>query len=170
MKTYLYEIVPMLKRWSKVIDEKTSVKKVLCDRKWRILNDDGFLIFNFNGEVKLIHKGDIELGTWVYNTTLKGLEVYLGNSAEMYDVAFLCKEVIALQKTGTNYCSVLLDDGSDVIKRIVSMDGLEKYLIKKVEKERREGLKKKDDDELSIAIVVALIVLGALIGVCICIL
>lgn len=152
MKTYLFNILSSFSKWSDEKDIETSVKNILCNRKWRLLNEDNVLeyyVFQTDGILKNVCNGNVTLGTWKYDFVLKALEIHMGESVEMFETANFMNLVMVMKKVGGLESAIFLDDATLEMKQICSIDSLNTFLENK-EKRRQQVAKQKEYENQSI--------------------
>ena len=101
MKTYLTDIIPKIKRFSRKLDNLT----LLTNQHWVAIDDIDNLksvyIFRDNNDLLISFNGKIEKGTWEYLDS-NSLLIERGNNSYLLRHGFFDENIIALKLDGNN--------------------------------------------------------------------
>lgn len=113
MKTYILDIIPRIKKFSKKLDDLTS----LADKHWVILDDDTNLksvyIFRKNGVLLISLNGEIQKGKWEY-LDQNSIMIDIKDKSYLFRQGFFNKTVLALMLDGKNEFCLMIDEAKYV--------------------------------------------------------
>ena len=113
MKTYILDIIPRIKKFSKKLDDLTS----LADKHWVILDDDTNLksvyIFRKNGVLLISLNGEIQKGKWEYLDE-NSIMIDIKDKSYLFRQGFFNKTVLALMLDGKNEFCLMIDEAKYV--------------------------------------------------------
>lgn len=99
MKIYLSEILPLLKKFSKTLDQTS----ILVDKPWVVKsrnNEYQKLIFKRDGKLLLSKNGNLTEGSWEYIAGANSLIIDYGTFKILYRHSYVDEAVMALKKDG----------------------------------------------------------------------
>ena len=108
MQTYLLDSLNRISRFSEKLDAKT----VICNRSWRLFNDNGeksLYIFMDDGDFFVTTRGIGLKGRWNYVVTNSSIILDFQNQISMFHPVFLDDNVLALNLDGSQTYSFLID-------------------------------------------------------------
>lgn len=110
MKTFLLDIIPKIKRFSKKLDDLT----VITNKHWLLIDEDNsaktvFIFREKNNQLLISKNGKIEKGTWEYlgNDTLI---IDRANGSYLFRQGFIDDSVLALKIDGTQEYALLVNE------------------------------------------------------------
>lgn len=141
MKTYLFNTIDRIKQYSQKLDATT----ILCQKAWYVLNEDmqqEVLIFRQDGSVIVSSQGETKKYTWEYLQQNNSVLInHTDIDGTMLKPAFMCEEILALRKDGTNECMFLIDNESDKMQKVRSIEAVNQYFAQvetQIEKEKQQ--------------------------------
>lgn len=137
MKTYLLDIIPKIKNYSKKLDDTT----LLMDKHWVVIDEitdsKDLYIFRSNHELLVSKNGEVKKAKWEY----------VGNDALLIDIekksylfkhGFIDSDLLALKLDGKNEYAILINEPmyEDILKTLEDIEGYltRKYLTNQDEK------------------------------------
>jgi len=109
MKTYILDIIPRIKKFSKKLNDLTT----LADKHWVILDDDTNLksvyIFRKNGVLLISINGEIQKGKWEYLDE-NSIMIDIKDKSYLFRQGFFNNTVLALMLDGKNEFCLMIDE------------------------------------------------------------
>ncbi|WP_028375600.1 hypothetical protein [Leeuwenhoekiella sp. MAR_2009_132] len=100
MKTYISEIIPKIKRYSKKLDDLT----LLTNQHWVVIdeikNSKNVYIFRSNGGLLISQNGRVELANWEYLGN-NSLLIHRKSEIYLFKHGFFDENLLALQVDGS---------------------------------------------------------------------
>ncbi len=166
MKTFVADIIPKIKKFSKQIDQRV----VLINNNWIFINpEDGIkytYIFKSGGELLLSANGNVTKGKWEQlNDGLLLIEDVV-NQSILFRYDFFDGIVLALNKEGTQEHALFINESKSNMSFTTIQDInnflSERYLTKTEPKSIGNGPRKQQ--ELLVWLLIGAIVLGVLLA------
>lgn len=130
MKTFLLEIIPKIKRFSKKLDDLT----VITNKHWLLIDEDNtektvFIFREQNNQLLISKNGKIEKGTWEYlgNDTLI---IDRTDGSYLFKQGFIDDSVLALKIDGTQEYALLVNERKIEEFYLNSIDNILSFLRK----------------------------------------
>jgi hypothetical protein len=109
MKTYLSDIIPTIKSYSKKLDDVTILKNV----HWKLIDEDSgdriVYIFRDENELLISKNGEVDKGRWEYLGN-DSLLIEISDKAYLFKQGFYNDYVLGLKKDGVNEYAVMIDE------------------------------------------------------------
>lgn len=129
MKTYLFDILPKIKRFSKRLDDKT----ILQGKSWMAINEDNTVktvyIFSENNNLVVSNSGKAEVGKWTF-LNADSILLQLDQGAYLMKHGFLDDEFLILNLDGTDEFALFINE-TKLGQQIKSINEVSKYLAKR---------------------------------------
>lgn len=116
MRTYLFDIIPKIERFSKKIDSLTQ----LTNQHWVLIDDieqhKNVYIFRSNGGLLISQNGKVQKANWEYLGN-NSLLIELNGEAFLFKHGFLDENVLALKIDGKDKYAVFVNEskfGSEI--------------------------------------------------------
>ena len=146
MKTFLFNIIPEIKKYSKELDSLT----LLCEQNWVVLDENAGMkvvyIFRKNGQLLISLNGNINKGNWefIQNNIIL---IEISNESFMFRNEFFDENILILKKDG-NSESIFFINESKYKKDINSLLDLNNFLNEKYLKTNKKHIGTKDESIL----------------------
>ncbi|HNW83201.1 MAG TPA: hypothetical protein PKG52_09955, partial [bacterium] len=171
MKYFVSKIIPKLSSFSKKLDKIS----VICDRKWKMLDDEGestSYIFREKNELLIIKKGEVKKAKWeIINQN--DILIEQENASFLFRQAFIDENIFVLNVDGTDSYVYFVDGEKTDVKNIEQLESLlkGKYLPEpkptiiesNVEAKKQIDSKAKNDSDSPMAVI--LISIFLIVGV-----
>lgn len=131
MKTFLYSIPNTIQSFSKKLD----VKSVLCGKSWDIFNDEGvkqLFIFNKDETIHISNNGKVINASWKYIPQNSSILITIDEETIMFRPAFFDKDVIVLQRDGTELYLFMIDEQRKASSALFTLDAIIEYIKKEI--------------------------------------
>lgn len=128
MKTYIFDTINRIKRFSKKLDVKTT----LCEKPWIVFNDSGdkeVLIFNSDGTVLITINGLGQIHKWQWVPANESLIIHQADSIVMLHPDYIDNSILALNRDGTQEYAFLMDENNLNNFAAKSLSQLKDYFI-----------------------------------------
>ncbi|MEW4922627.1 hypothetical protein [Algibacter sp. 2305UL17-15] len=129
MKTFIFDLMPKIKRYSKELDDLTLLK----NKNWVAVNelDDQKTVYIFDKKNRLIvsNSGEVTLGEWSYLNNNSVL-ISLRDSSFLLNHGFLDDVFLILNQDGTDKYALFINE-NEFTNALISIDGIQNYLTNK---------------------------------------
>ena len=122
MKYFVSKIIPKLSSFSKKLDKIS----VICDRKWKMLDDEGestSYIFREKNELLIIKKGEVKKAKWeIINQN--DILIEQETASFLFRQAFIDENIFVLNVDGTGSYVYFVDGEKTDVKNIEQLESL----------------------------------------------
>lgn len=129
MKTFVFDLIPKIKRYSKELNDLTLLK----NKNWVAVNelDNQKTVYIFDKKDRLIvsNSGEVTLGEWSYLNNNSVL-ISLGSSSFLLNHGFLDDVFLILNQDGTDKYALFVNE-NEFTKELISIEGVQNYLTNK---------------------------------------
>lgn len=133
MKTYLFDTINRVQRFSQKLDVTTT----LCNKTWVVFNDSGereLYIFQPDGSVFITNNGIGIIGHWQWIATNKSLVIHSNGGAIMLHPQYIDDVILALNLDGTNETAFLIEEKNHESFAPKTLTQLHNYFFNKEQK------------------------------------
>ena len=148
MKTYILDIIPRIRKFSKKLDDLTA----LADKHWVVLDDVTNLktvyIFRKNGVLLISLNGEIQKGKWEYLDE-NSIMIDMQEKSYLFRQGFIDPNVLALMLDGKNEFCLMINE----VKFEESLDSLasvEHFLESEYLNQENDGVDYTEESETQI--------------------
>ena len=131
MKTFLYSIPKIIQSFGRTLD----VKSVLCGKSWDIFNDERMkqlFIFNKDETILISNNGKVINAKWKFIPQNSSILITFDDDTLMFRPAFFNKDVIVLQRDGTELYLFMIDEQKKDSVALFTLEDIIEYIEKEI--------------------------------------